>query len=119
MLAKSLAVAWGILVWYAISTIGHRAEAWDAPQYWSIGFPALLLGGAILGALHGPPKAWQIGFWIGLGQGIALLATGLQHGSSFNLWPLTIVAVLIISLPCVLAAFLGGYARRLWTSSAQ
>jgi len=45
----AMAAATGVLLELGIHALSGRREAWDSPQFWTIGFPAALLVSAVLG----------------------------------------------------------------------
>ena len=102
-----LAAAAGVVVWVSITLISGRREAWDSALYWRYGMPLLIAASGWLGWRF-PARAWR---W-------PLAAFAAQAASLFvirpggGLLPLGLLAFLILSLPCVLAALLGAWIRR-------
>ena len=47
----AVAVFTGVLLELGIHALSGRGEAWDSPQFWTIGLPAVLLVSAVLGFL--------------------------------------------------------------------
>lgn len=97
----------GALVWIVVSAASGRREAWDAPAYFSLGYPLVCALSLALGYLA-PARSWRWGLAPFAGQFVWLLLT---QGPG-NLLPLGIVAFGVISLPAVLAARVGAYFGR-------
>ena len=86
-------------------------EAWDLPVYWQIAYPVMVAGSFLLGIL-GPAHPVRWGLLVGLGQGVwSLVVTALQKGVP-NLLPLGLIMFAILSLPCIAAAWIGGWLGR-------
>jgi hypothetical protein len=117
---KLLAAALGFLVWGAVAVAVGRGpdgsfrliEAWDSPLYAEIGLPALAAALLVMGWLW-PRGAWRWWLCVALGTAIAIVVF-LPPGRSFNLWPLSIVAVLLTTAPLLLATYLGVLAQRVF-----
>ena len=100
-----LAVGVGLEVW--IGYAGHRREAWDSPLFWSVGMPIATLASAAIGYVA---------------QGNGCLAPGLMlpgfvmamsyRGGDIGLWPLTIAASFVLSVPFVAVAWVAHRLRR-------
>jgi hypothetical protein len=90
----------GLVVCLFISVVTGRNEAWDSPLYFSLGIPVMCLAIIVISFLI-PEKPWRWVAAMAFGQSVAL-ALG---GGSLTLWPLAIVAMLLLSLPQMLAAF--------------
>ena len=104
----ALSAVAGLAVCLAITFATGKKEAWDSNLYFTVGIPAMCVLAFAIGYVF-PVKAWRWAVGIALGQSIALLL----GGGSLSLWPLTIVAMTILSLPQLVAALVGsGLARR-------
>ncbi len=107
---KLYALIWGMGLWLIVAVIGGRAEAWDSPLYALIGFPFMMIGAGVLGWYY-PQHGWRHGFYISLGQGIGIIISGLLSGAGLGLFPLTIIAVLLLSLPFIAISALTAFIR--------
>lgn len=99
-----LAAAAGFAVSYAIMRASGRGEAWDAPEYFSIGIPLMCVIVFVL-AWFRPRHPWRWTLAMAAGQAGAL-ALG---GGSLSLWPLAVIAMAVVSLPQFLAGFAAGW----------
>ena len=99
-----IAVLTGVLVWIVISAVSGRREAWDAPWYFSVGYPIICAVSLVLG-YFAPVRTWRWGLVPFAGQFVWLL---LIQGPG-NLLPLGIIVFAVISLPAVIAAKVGAY----------
>jgi hypothetical protein len=92
----------GFIVCFAITVVTGTKEAWDNEAYFSIGIPVMcLLIFAI--SYKFPLNVWRWAVAMAVGQSIAILLAG----NSLNLWPLSIIAMSILSIPQLAAAFIG------------
>ena len=107
-LPLGLAAIAGLAVWLAVAFISGRREAWDSSLYFVAGIPVLCAIAFALGWRF-PARAWLLALAIAFGQSIGLLFSG----GSLSLWPLTIVALTILSIPQLAAAIIGaGISKR-------
>jgi hypothetical protein len=84
----------GFLVCLAISlAMGHK-EAWDASVYFSLGIPIMCLLIVVV-AFRYPHPAWRWTLWMAVGQAGAISTSG----NSLSLWPVAIVAMMLVSMP--------------------
>jgi hypothetical protein len=87
-----------------------RKEAWDSGVYFYVGIPVMC---ALIFATSYffPRRAWRWTLSMAVGQSLAI-ASG---GGSLNLWPLSIIAMVILSIPQfvtgVVASLLGARKR--------
>jgi len=103
-----LSVAAGLVVWLAVGFLSGKKEAWDSSLYFVAAIP-VMCAIAFAIAWRFPVRAWLWAFGIALGQSIGLLFSG----GSFSLWPLTIIAMTVLSLPQLAAALIAsGLAKR-------
>jgi len=105
--AFALSTVTGLAVCLAITFAAGKKEAWDSTLYFTVGIPVMCVLAFAIGYAF-PEKAWRWALGIALGQSIALLL----FGGSLALWPLTIVAMTILSLPQFAAALLGSALAR-------
>ena len=98
--AYAIALIGGASLWLLTSLISGRAEAWDAPMYWSVTYPlAILLAGAL--GYRVPVRAWRWGLVVMLVQATVMLLTS---GSSMTLLPLGLALFAVLALPAIAAA---------------
>ena len=98
-LPLGLAATSGLVVWLAIGFLAGRREAWDSSLYFAVGIPVMCAIAFAL-AYRFPKRAWLLAIAIAFGQSLGLLLSG----GSLSLWPLTIVAMTVLSLPQLAAA---------------
>jgi hypothetical protein len=96
-----LAATAGLVVWLAVGFVSGRREAWDSSLYFLAGIPVMCVIAFAL-AYRFPERAWLLALGIAFGQSIGLLFSG----GSLSLWPLTIVAMTVLSLPQLAAAII-------------
>lgn len=102
------ALAGGALIWVGIGLISGRAEAWDSPLYWQVGYPLSLLLAGWLG-YRCPLRTWRWGLAVLLVQPVVMVLTS---GSGFGLLPLGLILFAVLALPAVVVARLGGSVSR-------
>jgi len=99
MMPLGIAATAGLVVWLAIGFITGRHEAWDSGLYFAVGIPIMCVIAFALG-YYFPKRAWLLAIAIAFGQSLGLLFSG----GALSLWPLTIVAMTVLSLPQLAAA---------------
>jgi len=92
----------GFVVYVAITATSGKNEAWDDGSYYTIGVPLMSIVAFVIGYLI-PRKPWRWALSMAGGQVLA----ALLHGSSLNLLPIAMIFMAIISIPQLLAAFIG------------
>jgi hypothetical protein len=93
------ASAWsGFLVCLVISIATGRKEAWDSPVYFSVGIPVMCALMVAIG-FRFPDRAWRWTLSMAVGQTVAMLSAG----NSLSLWPLSLVAMTVLSVPQLVA----------------
>jgi len=107
VLPFTIAIVAGALLWWLTSAFTGAREAWDSAFYWRITYPLSIVVAAVLGYRY-PVGAWLWGALVMLGQAVIL---SLGPGS-WNLWPLTLVALVVQGVPAVVAAWLAARLRR-------
>lgn len=106
--ALVIAALAGAALWLATSSLSGRHEAWDAPMYWSVTYPAAILGSGILGYLS-VDQAWRWGLIIMLAQAVTMALVS----SDFSLLPLGLIMFAVLAVPPMLVArFAAGLRRR-------
>ena len=93
----------GFAVCIAIAIATGRNEAWDSGFYFTVGIPVMSALIFLISYLF-PRRTWRWTLAMAVGQGAAL-ALG---GGSLNLWPLTIIAMAILSVPQFVCGFIAG-----------
>jgi hypothetical protein len=94
----------GAVLWLAASLLSHGREPWDTPDYWLIYLPAAYVLCAILGYAF-PRRTWRWPMIVMLAQLPVMLVV---TGGGLGLLPLGIILLLILSVPGMAAAALGG-----------
>jgi peptidoglycan/LPS O-acetylase OafA/YrhL len=103
-----IAVIAGAALWFAAAAAAGQREAWDAPAYWSVVYPAALLVSAALG--YGwPERPWRWPLALFAAQFVAMC---VRNGELGNLWPLGLALFAVLALPGVLAARFGARLAR-------
>ena len=98
----------GVALWIGASVLSGRREAWDAPIYWSVAYPAALLACALLGYLW-PQKPWRWALALFLFQFVGM---AIRNGELGGLWPLGLIVFAALSLPGMLVAHAAAALRR-------
>ena len=101
-------VATGVLLELSIHALSGRGEAWDSPEFWTIGFPVALAVSAAIGFLA-RRRDWLWTFAIVPAQVTAMTVSSGEIGS---LWPLAAALSAVLSAPFVGAAFIASRFRR-------
>ncbi len=100
----AVAIAAGLLISGAISAVSGRREAWDSGLYFVAGIPLMCLVVAWL-AYHHPRRAWRWTVSMAIGQSLAMALAG----SSLTLWPLALIATVVVSLPQFLTGLVASW----------
>lgn len=91
-------ISGGFLVCLVVSMVTGRKEAWDSPVYFSVGIPVMCVLMFAIG--YGfPGRAWRWTLSMAVGQTVAMLSAG----NSLSLWPLSLVAMTVLSVPQLVA----------------
>jgi len=96
------AVSGGALTWILVSLASGSREAWDSSLYYAVGIPAVCALSLVLGYLA-PNRSWRWGVEPCIGQFAWML---LSQGPG-NLLPLGVIMFGVLSVPSVLAAWVG------------
>lgn len=88
----------GLGVCLAITWVTGKKEAWDASAYYSVGIPVMCAFIFVLGYLF-PIKPWRWTLSMAVGQSAAVALAG----NSFSLWPLSLLAMAVLSIPQLIA----------------
>lgn len=102
-----LSVAIGVALEAGTQMISGRREAWDSPEYWTVGLP---MAGALSLAIgfFSHRRAW---LWTLLIVPSQILTMMVRSGELGGPWPLAIAFGAILSAPFVFAAFIGSFFR--------
>jgi hypothetical protein len=102
-----LALLTGVALEIGVQAVSGRREAWDSPEFWSIGLPAAGLISVAIGALS-RGRAWLGTIFIAPSQVTSMM---IRSGEMGPLWPLAVILAGILSAPFVAAAFVGSRFR--------
>jgi hypothetical protein len=102
-----LAVTAGVCLEIGVHALSGRREAWDAPQYWTIGLPVVLVVSLLIGVFS-TRRDWLWTIAIVPSQVLAMMVRTREAGSLF---PLAVLLAGFLSAPFVLAAFVGSKCR--------
>ncbi len=106
-LVQFLSIFIGVAFWVIMTRVTGNTEAWDNSLYYKIGLPILGIINILLG-IYKPNKPWRWGLLTTISQAIPMVF--LSNGD-WNLWPLTIMAFAILSIPMILANYIGYFIR--------
>lgn len=104
-----MAVVCGYLIWALSPSMTGHAEPWDArsPYYWA----ALLVAGTLIGLIE-PKMFLTSSLWVVAGQALYVVGEVIFANKDTGLlFPMGLLAMLVLSVPCYLGAFLGARLR--------
>ena len=101
----------GISFWLILTKISGTSEAWDDSVYFSVGIPLLALINLIFGVIE-PTKPWRWGLISTLSQAIPLFIANPIGG----LLPLGLILFVILSVPSILASYIGSFLRKIFSA---
>lgn len=105
----------GFVVCVALTMTSGGREAIDTAAYFPVGVPLMVATIFAISYLF-PTRPWRWTLSMAAGQMLAMLLAG----SSLNLWPLAIIAMLVYSIPQFLAGMAGAqFGRRRTTGQAR
>lgn len=90
----------GFVVCLAIALATGRREAWDSAVYFAVGVPIMCVLIFAISYLF-PRRAWRWTLSMAVGQSVAMLL----GGGSLSLWPLSIIAMVVLSIPQLVTGF--------------
>ena len=96
----------GLLFWIAVVVASGKREPWDGEAYWMLYLPLAILLAFGFGMIF-PERPWRWALAIMLAQAPVMVA----GGSGLGLLPLGIILLLLLSLPAILAAWIGAGIR--------
>jgi hypothetical protein len=98
----------GLAICLFITLTSGRREAWDSPEYFTIGIPTMCLVMFVI-SYRFPQRAWRWALSMAIGQSVAMVL----GGGSASLWPLAMIAMTIVSLPQFIVAMItSGIAKK-------
>lgn len=100
-----LIVALGIGIWVLPWTFFNRMEAWDHSSYFIVSLPVMVLACGIAGFFV-PRHSWR---WPLILFSIQMVTMAVLGGGPGNLFPLGFVALVILSVPLAVAAWVGAW----------
>jgi hypothetical protein len=103
----SIAIVFGAGLWFVVSALTGKREAWDTSAYWVVGYPLAMFVSALLGH-HFPERSWRWPIALFEAQ---LVAMCIRNGEFGNLLPLGVVLFAVIALPGVVVAKLAARRR--------
>ena len=98
----------GAGTWIGIGIWSNNMDAWDSPLYWSAGFPFMLIA-VLLISLKWPENPGGCGMTVMVAQALVGFIQAFPH---VTLWPFSLLLLLVLSLPLVLAASLGSIIKK-------
>jgi hypothetical protein len=113
LVAAALSAIAGFAACFAVSAISGRKEAWDSNLYFVAAIPAMCVVIFVIAYVF-PMKPWRWALAMAFGQSIAMVAAG----NSASLWPLSLVAMTIVSIPQFAVAIAAGAIARKPTPAA-
>ena len=90
----------GLGVCLAITIVTGRKEAWDSGVYFFVGIPIMCALIFVI-SYRFPTHAWRWTLSMAVGQSLAIASAA----GSLNLWPLSIVAMTVVSIPQFITGF--------------
>jgi len=105
-LAVGLALLVGAAGWEVACRLSGQREAWDAPAYWRLAYPAFAVAALAL-AYAWPRSAWFTWAALAVGQALAMFA----KNPGGNLLPLGVIVMLVLSAPLLIAGRFGARLR--------
>jgi hypothetical protein len=97
----------GLVLWLLTSGASGQREPWDAPEFWTLGYPVAIGVSALLGLVW-PRQSWSWGFIV-----MAMMAPAMAlNGSDLSLLPLGLVALAVLAVPPCIAGLIAGRFRR-------
>ena len=107
LLAAALFILVGTAYWTVVSVLGGTPEPWDAPGYWTVAYPGVLLLSAVAGLVR-PAGAWAWGTLLVLAQVVVVvIATGVGPLLAAGL-----LYAVVLSLPALSISSIAGWWRK-------
>jgi hypothetical protein len=105
--AYTLAVVAGMALWFSVSLMSGRREAWDSSFFWAIGYPAAIAASGVLGYFF-PRRAWRWSLTLFLAQFVAMV---IRDGELGSLWPLGMMLFAVLAVPGMVTATIASSIR--------
>jgi hypothetical protein len=122
----SVLAGFGLVLWIGLSvwagfagqeTAFRLREAWDAPAYFYVGLPLMVVTVAVAGFMR-PERAWRWPVSLVAGHQVGLLLVGLGMQSELSLLILTLLLAAMLAAILFIPALLGSTAARMLGGSA-
>jgi hypothetical protein len=97
----------GLVLWSVAAVVELRVEPWDAPNFWTIYYPAAIALSGMLGFLY-PHAPWRWALILMFMQ----LPVMILGGSGFSLLPIGLILMAVLALPGIGLAYLCAWAKR-------
>jgi len=103
-----ISIAVGTFVYYFFSFYTNNTDPQSTKIYWQIGYPVLILASFIT-SYYFSVKIWRWPLLLIFSQAVIGIATSKGGG---NLIPIGIIVHIVISIPCIIAAYCGLFLKR-------
>ncbi len=103
-----LAILVGAGAWFGVVLWSGRREAWDAPEFTTLGLP-LAYGACLVLGFFGSRQAWR---WPVLVLGSLAASAVLGGGGNLTLWPLTLLLLGLMAAVGLIPTYVGVGLRR-------
>lgn len=100
-LPYAASVTTGLVICLAVTMLTGRREAWDSAYYFTAGIPLMCVVMFAISYRY-PVRAWRWPLSMAVGQSVAMTI----GGGSLSLWPLSIIAMTVVSIPQFVTALL-------------
>jgi hypothetical protein len=104
----AISISIGTLVWYFFSFYTNHTDPQSTKIYWQIGYPILILSSFIISYYFGI-SVWRWPLLLVFSQ--AVIGIIISKGGG-NLLPIGIIVHIVISIPCIIAAYCGLFLKR-------
>jgi len=103
-----LALVLGLAVGFLAVLLSHKRDPFDDRTFWGLCYPLGILASGWMGYRY-PLRPWR---WPMVLFESILLALCIRNGEPGNLWPIAMVFFLALSVPGIIAAWLGSLLAR-------
>ncbi len=107
-----LAILVGAGAWFGVVLWSGRQEAWDAPEFTTLGLP-LVYGACLVLGFFGSRQAWR---WPVLVFGALSASAVLGSERGFTLWPLTLLFIALMAAVGLIPTYVGVGLRRVFAA---
>jgi len=108
ILPFAISIGVGTFVWYFFRFNTNHADPQSIKIYWRIGYPILIMASFII-SYYFSVKVWRWPLLLIFSQTIIGIVESKGGG---NLLPIGIIIHLVISIPCIVAAYGGVFFRK-------